>query len=728
MREFTSLKPKGLPKAFDAKIQGEEPIVDIREEKGKIEISYVFPGFYLSDDTREVGGKKIPFKHCNIPKIGFLSESGKPLLPSFGRYVQIPFNCTFAFSVKKDKPVEFDNILILTAQEILTDEPVKRHAFEYDTKFYAKDELYPKEIVNISGPFEVDGYNSLLVHVRPFQYNPAKKKLFGYSNITVTIDIKPEKGKPGTDLTADRSESREAFGNLFLNPRRSVEDRLGLDRGKTVTISGTISPGVLEPVPLAPHVEIAIGIIAEQLRKPEFLIIYHKKFEDAAIKLAKWKIKKGIVTEIVPLDKVGTTVNKIKSYIRGKRGSLNSRLRYVLLFGDVDMIPSELIGSVITDYYYSTDTDPSGNNYVLPWLSIGRIPVRSESEGLSVVDEIINYERNPPTDPDYYRIMTFAAFFQDDNMDGRDDRCYMKTMEDVRNVMVSLGFTIERVYVTENPTMTEFCDGTSVPADVKSSIVNPATATTMLINATSEGRMIIGHRDHGDWNGWYMPPFQNGHLSSVIGTVPTIFYSINCLTGKFDETAPTECFGEMLLRMNGAAPSLIAATRVSGTWRNHSLIKALFDASWGGVIATFPGSTASYPLKNNRLGDILNYAKSYLPVKHSGENAGIKDHFEIYHVIGDPTLEVYRSQPMILSITAIRMLKAITIKLPGVPLGSVLTLWYKDKLVKRIEPKSETLSISLKEVIPSGEPGERDSITICFSAPGHQFIEKEVRV
>jgi len=217
----------------------------------------------------------------------------------------------------------------------------------------------------------------------------------------------------------------------------------------------------------------------------------------------------------------------------------------------------------------------------------------------------------------------------------------------------------------------------------------------------------------------------------VTGEIPTMFYSINCLTGRFDLTAPTECFAEKILRMKGGAPSLIAATRVSGTWRNHSLIKALFDASWGGVLATFPGSTASYPVKYNRLGDILSYAKSYLPVKHSGDNAGIKNHFEIYHVIGDPTLELLKAEPITVNIKATIKMSYLYIMLSTCPKGSVITVWYRGKMIKRIEPSSTHIKISLKDIelfppLPPIPP-VKGVISICFWAPSHRFREVNVK-
>jgi hypothetical protein len=93
MKDYKSLSPAGLPDLFDAEIHGEEPIVKVEELKGRILVSYAFPGFYLSDDSRDVEGERIAFKQVNAAKTGFLAESGKPLLPSFGRYIQIPFNC-----------------------------------------------------------------------------------------------------------------------------------------------------------------------------------------------------------------------------------------------------------------------------------------------------------------------------------------------------------------------------------------------------------------------------------------------------------------------------------------------------------------------------------------------------------------------------------------------------------------------------------------------------------
>lgn len=702
MREYRSLTLEGLPQAFDAEVRGEEPIVSVDESATSITITYTFPGFYVSDDSRDVDGDERPFEQLSIAATGRFGASGKPQLPSFGRYVQIPPNCDYSLSVETGQPVTFDNVLVLPAQQNLTDSADEEPKFEFDQDFYGRDQLYPEEMVRVQGPWLLDGYTALLLHVIPMQYNPATKTLLGYGNITVTLDLVP-KAEADAEVTSSMFISTEAYGNLFVNPGRGLADRFDLDR-----------------VPVVPILPFFWG--------PEFLIIYHDTFEKPAQRLAHWKRMRGMRVETVSIATIGNTVANIKAYIRGKRGKFLSRLRYVLLFGDVDQIATETIaggpwGSNSSDYYYSTPNDPSDTELVMPWLAIGRIPVRTEAQGDGVVKQIIDYEKSPPTDPDYYKRMVFAAYFQDNNRDGKADRGYVQAMESIRPHMVGLGFAVERIYVktTGAPNPAFYYDGSAVPADVAAAMIDPATATNRLINRTTNGQLVTGHRDHGDTDGWVHPAFTNAHLASVTGSMPTVFFSVNCLTGQWDLAAPTESFGEMMLRMERGSPSLIAATRVSHTWLNNDLIRALFDGSWGGVLPTFPGGSTSYPVRHNRLGDLLNYAKAYLPVAMSGSNDYIKDHFEIYHCVGDPTLGVWRSAPRRVTLKAWVVGLYLHIQLYRTIADSVVTVWQGDKMLRRLEPASTNLSIKL----PTGTESKR--ITVCYWAPGYRFRETVAR-
>ncbi len=705
MSDFVSLSPSGLPEKFDQELFSKKPIVSVKEQANQIDISYIFPGFAIGDVDEQMNDQTIQFKEVGISGAGFMSESGKPLMPSFGRFVQVPPGCDYEIITKKSNPIEYENILITPAQEKATDQAEKKDEFEYSAEAYRQDAMYPEDVVEISEPQNLDDYKVLAIWVRPLQYNPAKRRLFGYGNISVTIKLSAreiDKEDIEEFPLMDPAVSREGFGNLVFNPRRRILERIPVSR-----IPGSI---MIKP------------------RGPEYIIIYDKKLKSAAEQLANWKNRKGLITEIVSIDTVGNSVAKIKKYIRDRRKFMMSRLRYVLLFGDVAAIASEERSNNTTDCYYFTKKDPtSTSNPVLPWVSGGRIPVNSLSEAKAVVKQIIDYERIPPCDADYYRRMTFAAFFQDDGaQDGRADRAYMKTMEGIRAHMSSLGFAVQRVYVSNNPNPQKYKDGAVVPVEVRNAIVNGADATDMLISETSEGQLLIGHRDHGSELGWSHPSFENKHLDSILSAYPSIFYSINCLTGKFDHD-PRDCFAEAIMELKGGAPSLVAATELSGTWRNDSLMKGLFDAMWPGVISTFPGTTASYAIKHNRLGDILNYAKSYLLVAH-GSNSGVKAHFEIYHVVGDPTLQLWAQKPAPIQLTANIVGNNLNIHVSPTPAVGVITIWYLGKLIKCIDLSSTRISMPISDLklTPSNLSAYRRPIEVCASAPDHRYIQTRV--
>jgi hypothetical protein len=658
-----------------------------------------------------------------ISGIGFFSESGKPLLPSFGRFVQIPPGCNYEIHIEKNEPQEYQNLKIKPAQENTKDEDAG--TVEFDEDAYKQDEFYPPDIVECSRPMYMDGYRVICIHVRPLQYNPKKYLLHAYSNIKVSIVLLPGKTHEGKEadteefdnwVFSDRSKSLEGFGNLVFNPSRSFFERSSVLR-----------------------------LPAAQIRTrpdiPEYYIIYGDVFEKPAQKLAEWKQKKGIETRAVCIDTITGPekgdISKLKDFIRAKRREPFSPLRYVLLFGDVGHIPTSADSGNTTDHYFFTHRDAQDDSdCIIPWISGGRIPAHSEQEGLAIVDQIIRYEKSPPRDPEYYNRMTVAAYFQDvdekGRQDGTDNMAYLKTMESIRDHMLSHGFKVNRVYVSNNRKPSAYSDGTPVPLKVKESILykkNGGIATKRLVGYVNEGQMIVGHRGHGGKDGWANPAFKNADVKTIASHRPSIFFSINCLTGSFDRQ--DECFAEEILALNGGAPSLIAATELSGSWRNDSMIKALYDAIWPGAIPTYPVTTMRYPIKYYRMGDILNYSKAYLLTAH-GINQNTRKHFEIYHVIGDPTLHIWGEEPLTLRLRAAISKDMLIINMNTCPRDAVLSIWYGKIRLKRMVPTGTRLAIPLMlfEDLPKDAlnpaRAETYALSIYFSAPGHRFAESKM--
>ncbi len=739
MTGLKSLHAAGLPKAFDLDHHGEKPIIEMTSADDTIRLSYIFPGYRLSHapgkQKAAPGDRDAFYNEVGITGTGFLSASGKPLLPSFGRFVQIPPGYHYTVKIKKGPFHRRRNMRIKPAQENAADQ--EEWVFEFDDAHYQQDQFYPQELVEVSDPLFMDGYRVLCLHVRPFQYNPVRELLRCYSNIEVTIKLQREELTAGWRETASGEvpletylghvNNLEGFGNFLFNPGRKFFARhaLAVPRGEARADSATI---------------------------PEYLIIYGAAFEKPARKLQSWKQKLGLATAIVPVADIiapddgnpATRIRRIKNHIRTQRRAIHSPLRYVLLFGNIGAIPTEerrRPGAAdpppydTTDFYYFTHRDAQAAECLLPWVAGGRIPAQTEAEGLSVVDQIINYEKAPSDDPDYYGRMTVAAYFEDRDkqgrQDGRADKAYLKTMESIRRHMIAHGFEVHRVYATNNLRPTRYADGTPVPLEVRQALIHKRdgqVATKMLIDRINAGQLIVGHRGHGDQGGWRNPPLKTEDLARISSPNPSIFFSINCRSGSFD--GGRVCFAEQILALNGGAPSLIAATELSGAWRNDSMIKALYDAIWPGIIPTYPVTTMRLPVKYYRMGDIMNYAKAYLLTAH-GLNANTQKHFEIYHVVGDPTLQIWGSAPLALGLRARLKGDMLMVTLNTCPQDAVLTVWYEKRCLLTLKPSGTRMGIPLRllEGLPQDalDPQREQTVklTLFFAAPGHRLARSE---
>jgi len=159
----------------------------------------------------------------------------------------------------------------LLPKKKLEDMPGK-HDFEYNSRFYAKDALYPKEIVRVSGLFNFDRYQSILLHVIPSQFNPVSKRLIGYGEVIVIIHLNKKRMARRAQMprASGYEPKKAACGNLLLNPESRIGERLGMaETPRKAPFHGFI-------------------FTTELVRSgPESLIIYAEMFQEAAEKLAK---------------------------------------------------------------------------------------------------------------------------------------------------------------------------------------------------------------------------------------------------------------------------------------------------------------------------------------------------------------------------------------------------------------------------------------------------------
>ena len=143
----------------------------------------------------------------------------------------------------------------------------------------------------------------------------------------------------------------------------------------------------------------------------EYIIITNDALDSSFQRLADWKTKKGIVATIKTVSWISEnysgcdTQEKIRHFIQDAYS--NWTTDYVLLGGDVDIIPGRIVNNQdynpITDLYYSglngnwnsngDDKFGDGADYYAD-LWVGRAPVHNNNEANLFVDKVFRSNGN----------------------------------------------------------------------------------------------------------------------------------------------------------------------------------------------------------------------------------------------------------------------------------------------------------------------------------------------
>ena len=339
------------------------------------------------------------------------------------------------------------------------------------------------------------------------QYNPVTDELRLFDSIQFEVQFK---GGSGTFIT---SQSLSPFEKASAAAVQTVLNRDAVGR-------------YVENIATAPL----------QCAGEELLILTYPFDRFEANALAEWKRAKGIATTVIDAG-IGTpydTGNKIKQLLRNRYVNCVTRLSYVLLIGDSEVLPPAR-----TDYNTTNEPDhTTGSDWGyatlgfpewFPFLAVGRLPVDSHDDADRIVKKTIRYESTPPlvnfaSGGPFYTTATIASYFQccrrDDlfsSYTGRDLRSFIETSETVRNTLLAAGHSVQRIYNTNTEfaesavldhTPRRYYDGDALPSDLSPSSGFPWNGSTPdIVDAFNGGRFLIVHRDHGNQFKWWNPPF-----------------------------------------------------------------------------------------------------------------------------------------------------------------------------------------------------------------------------
>lgn len=388
----------------------------------------------------------------------------------------------------------------------------------------------------------------------------------------------------------------------------------------------------------------AIGPIANQnlhsiTTAPNLLIVYHKDFESAAMRLASHRANHSNMTvlavDIAQIYNEFSSGNPDISAVRNftkmlyDRSSGQDSLRYLLLFGGGSYDYKGNNQSAVTNpdfvitYQTAQSIDPlttyttddffalldngegnvNANNYLD--IAVGRLPVRTAVEADNVVDKIIRYDSDPATLGDWRNRLSFLADDQDGNL-------HLKDAEDIAQYTAStnLDYNVDKIYADAYQQIST--SGGSRYPDVNDAI----------LRNIFKGNLSICYLGHGGADGLAQ---ERIFTSAEINTLTNedkmpLFVTATCSFAPFDDPAYTSAGELLILNPNGGAAALLTTVRVVLADANKTLTQKTFEKLFTPVGDRMP-----------TIGEVLQNAKNAIG-NLSASNT------RKYVLLGDPSM------------------------------------------------------------------------------------------
>ena len=513
------------------------------------------------------------YKQVLYPEEGTTRSVGKPELPAVTRFIAIPDNATCNFRVVHTESYTKNGIRIVPYNRG-TD--YEKPAFECDTEFYKKDTWYPERTLETGSPAIMRDARFIPITIFPVTYNPKK------GEIKITKEIEIEISFSYANPENPKFRRRNTFSSAFVPLYRKF------------------------------FVNYDNILTGEKGQRGSYLIIVPDALYNNVLSLADWKNRKGNQTVIKKISEVGSTNSQIKNFILSAYNTWPVPPDYVLLVGDVDVMPTFYDYDPHHNSNYATDLPYSQleGSDIFPDVFIGRISADNTLELDVITAKILSYEKAPVSPTTWLGKFLCAA--------GRDFESQPETKVWVQKLVQSYGYTTDTLFAR-----------------------NGANAT-MITNAINNGRAYINYRGGGWGYGWREPYYDTNNILYNLsnGWKLPVMTSINCGAGKFNWSGG-ECFGEIWLR--AGTPSnpkggvaFIGASHWTYASRNNSLDVGIYRAIFNDSLII--------------LGQAMNAGKLFMFSCYP-EYDTTKIEYGVYHILGDPELNMWTGIPENLTVT-----------------------------------------------------------------------------
>jgi hypothetical protein len=569
-------------------------------------------------------------------------DEGAPDLPGGGKYIALPQGSTPVLHITSMKKEVIHNVDIAPAPRIPKENENGPLDYNKSMAIYSRDAFYPSEPIQLSTPTKVRGVDAVIIGITPFQYNPVTRDLIVYRDIEVEVEFEGGNGHFGDDRLRSRWWD-PLLNDLFINYTQIP----AIDyTSRQLTVGSRQSAGNRET-----------GY--------EYLIICPNDpvFMNWADTLRLFRTMQGIYTGVVTTAEIGgNTVDDIESFVNNAYANWDIPPAAILLLGDYGTFGSTINSPVWDNYCVSDHIYADVDNDEEEEIVFARMTARNNAELEVMVHKAINYEKNPPTSPEFYNHPVTALGWQ-------TERWFQICSEVVggyfRNVQGKEPVRINAVY-SGNPETDPWstADNTGAvidyfgPAGLNYIPATPSElggwsgGTPAMVNeALNAGSFLLQHRDHGFENGWGEPSYTSDFIPDLTNTDLSFIFSINCLTGKYNYSQ--ECFAEKFHRYTyqgqpAGALGLLAASETSYSFVNDVYVWGVFDNMFPDFMpdcGTTPETRGMLPAFGNAAGKFF---LKYSNWPYNVENKEVT--YNLFHDHGDAFTCLYSEVPQDMSI------------------------------------------------------------------------------
>lgn len=517
---------------------------------------------------------------------------------------------------------------------------------------YEKNAYYPTTPVELSEPYIFRDYRGAVVSFNPFQYNPVTGKLKIIHSINVRISKTSHTGR--NILSRSRSSIKVDHEFDYYYSRRFIN----YDKHRK------------EPVD----------------EQGELVIISPDKYIPLLDTLVKWKLQKGIKTTVVSTTETGNTSTAIKNWIQTRYDNPENMLKWVLLVGDQNDIPSLKTNNHVSDPKYGLlkGTD----SYVE--IFVGRFWAQKEEHVKIQVNKTLQYEKEMSSEDSWTnKAVAVASKDPRKNKAGESDKDYVN----VRSKWLS-----DAQY--------EKC----------TNIYEGVSTSPKITDVFNEGISVMCYSDHGYASSLPACKFKTSDAFALTNYNKYFFgFHIACNVGEFDKGT---CI---------SAASLIAGTPeqpVGAVGMHGGGIAQPWDPPYWGVEEQLQFCINKHP-ENVKLtyGGVCSNGCIYMldEFRSDGQSRNTADSWNCH---GDPTFVIRTDIPKNLTIQhekAINPKKNFTVTADE---GATVCLYNENKKIQLVQVVTNTGNLEFD--FSSINCADGDKILITVTKQNHVPYQMEV--